>query len=424
MRDKGIVRLDDPVSSLLHNFRISPPPAARSRREITLKALAMQVSGLPREIPHYVPGATREETERRVLESIATNLTQMSSMYASPHYSNLGLALLGRALEKASNRTWEDYLRTEILEPLGMHDTGNPADFIRDPQVRARVIDGVAVPNGSSPVHVSETNTWGGPCGAMHSSFRDMTVWMNFLMDVASSEAEQDRYARVLDPATRAEMRNTGYVMGDGLSAVSSGVLERAFVDGRWTDNKLGCVDGYRSDMTLIPSLGLAMFGVATSTCDMYGDGDAVVFPVMHRLVDAVENALQEAPPRPLPSAHIIENVVGSYCDGTYVVRVENNTHVVARGDPYSFVLQFLNATKDARVSTWRMVMGPESWLPQTTMGCAAPDAYPHSHGLCPISCWRKMARGSGAIAHFRRDPETGAIAMDVPGSGEYCTRD
>lgn len=425
MRDRGLVTLDDPVSLYLPDFRIRPPPSSRlpSHKKITLKSLAMQVSGLPREIPPYVNGATREETERNVLESIAANLTQMSEMYASPHYSNLGLALLGRALEKASphNVTWEDYLRTEILEPLGMFDTGNPSDLRRRPQVRARIIDGVAEPNGSTPVPISEENTWGGPCGAMHSSFRDMSIWANFIMDSPGSDRE--RFARVLDPTTRAEMRNTGYIMGDGLSAVTSGVLESAFVSERWVINKLGCVNGYRSDLTLVPSLGLTVFGVATSTCDMYGDGDAVVFPVLHRLIRAVRVALEDVPTRPLPSSDITENVVGSYCDGRTVVQIENGTQLVARGDPYSFALDFVDAP-NASVSTWRMIMGPEAWLSQTTTGCAAPKAYPESHGLCSVSCWRKMARGSGAIAHFRKSDTTGVVTMEVPGTGEYCVRD
>ena len=63
---------------------------------------------------------------------------------------------------------------------------------------------------------------------------------MNFLMDEGSTK-EKEMYAKVLDPATRAEMRNTGFVMGDSISAVSSGVFERAYMqNSRWTENKLG----------------------------------------------------------------------------------------------------------------------------------------------------------------------------------------
>jgi hypothetical protein len=147
-----------------------------------------------------------------------------------------------------------------------MTSTGNPEDFTND--IRSRVIDGVAVPNASVPVDISETNSWGGACGSMHSSFNDMSTWMNFLSD-EGDDNDKELFASVLDPATRAEMRNTGFVMGDSISAVSSGVFERAYVQKRWTENKLGCVEGYRSDLTLVSSLGLNVFGMTTSTCDL-----------------------------------------------------------------------------------------------------------------------------------------------------------
>ncbi|QAY64657.1 class A beta-lactamase-related serine hydrolase [Xylanimonas allomyrinae] len=40
------------------------------------------------------------------------------------HYSNLGYAVLGRLLESVHARPWDDVLRTEVWEPLGMTSTG------------------------------------------------------------------------------------------------------------------------------------------------------------------------------------------------------------------------------------------------------------------------------------------------------------
>ena len=55
------------------------------------------------------------------------------------------------------------------------------------------------------------------------------------------------------------EMRNTAMLQRDGISAVSSGTFESAVIGGHWSMNKLGCEDGYRSDISLVPSLGLAV---------------------------------------------------------------------------------------------------------------------------------------------------------------------
>ena len=105
-------------------------------------------------------------------------------------------------------------------------------------------------------------------------------------MDAASSDTERASFAAVLDSATRAEMRRSGMMQGDGVSAVGSGTFEMAFsnVSSRWTVNKLGCLGGYRSSFSLVPSLKLGVFAVATSTCDLYGDGDAVGFPIVTKV--------------------------------------------------------------------------------------------------------------------------------------------
>jgi hypothetical protein len=346
-------------------------------------------------------------------------------MYMSPHYSNLGLALLGRAIEKVTNNTWEHYLQENILKPLKMTSTGNPEDFTND--IRSRVIDGVAVPNASVPVHISETNSWGGACGSMHSSFNDMSIWMNFLSD-EGDDNDKELFAKILDPATRAEMRNTGYVMGDSISAVSSGVFERAYMQNRWTENKLGCVEGYRSDMTLVSSLDLNVFGVTTSTCDLYGDGDAIVFPIVSRLIQDLEGQLKKFD-SVRPPARESKTILGTYdCNGNDVeIELENNTVVLrnANGEPYSFVLRYVGDASDefgSGASMWRRIMGPEAWLSDTIPACHDSESANTNHGLCSISCMRKMARGSGDLSFFYKDSDD-KIIMSTPGSGETCRR-
>ena len=220
----GPLGLDTPVSHLMPEFSIrSPYPSGRG---VTLRSLVMHVSGLPREIP-------RGTTESEILEAIS-ELTVLSPQFAQAHYSNLGLALLGRALQRAANTTWEDFVATEILLPLGMRDSGNPP-FKAD--VLGRMAEGVT--GSGELVKLPTHTTWGSPCGSMHSSPRDMVKWMNFHMDVGTAE-DKAVFATVLDPATRMEMHSTGFLLGDGLAGVSSSVFETAFIQGRRTASKLG----------------------------------------------------------------------------------------------------------------------------------------------------------------------------------------
>ena len=114
LRDKGLLPqgLDTPVAAVLPGW--VEPVAARpgtggvaSRRPLTLRSLATQSSGLVREHPQLA-------NETAILAAIG-RLELLHPMYATTHYSNLGLALLGRALEKVSAKaglgaTWEAYV--------------------------------------------------------------------------------------------------------------------------------------------------------------------------------------------------------------------------------------------------------------------------------------------------------------------------
>ena len=77
----------------------------------------MHASGLPRETPH---GAT----EAAILAAVG-KLPMLFPQFASTAYSNLGVSLLGRTLEKATGGlSWEDFVATKIMAPLGMSHSG------------------------------------------------------------------------------------------------------------------------------------------------------------------------------------------------------------------------------------------------------------------------------------------------------------
>lgn len=133
LRDEGKLPqgLDTPVTALLPSFSIRS--RFPSRRAITLRSLAMHASGLPREVPD---GATEAEILRAV-----SQMEVLCPMYAQTHYSNFGIALLGRALERASGGlSWEAFVASRILAPLGMNDSGNPP--WPTPAARARMAEG------------------------------------------------------------------------------------------------------------------------------------------------------------------------------------------------------------------------------------------------------------------------------------------
>ena len=121
-RDAGKLRLDDPVSDILpwydldESYEGGPP--------VRVKGILTHSSGLPRESaqPYWTgpdfPFPTRQE--------IIDGLSSQETLYPGERYfqySNLGMALAGQIVEQASGMTYDDYIRAEILDPLGMSDT-------------------------------------------------------------------------------------------------------------------------------------------------------------------------------------------------------------------------------------------------------------------------------------------------------------
>ena len=116
----------------------------------------MHASGLPREWPL----GSKTHTEAEILASIG-NASLQFPMYAHTAYSNLGLSLLGRTLEKVAGKTWEAWMVDEIMAPLGMSNSG---PCLRTAADKASIIDGVDPATGLK-IPLSYTNSskcgWG-----------------------------------------------------------------------------------------------------------------------------------------------------------------------------------------------------------------------------------------------------------------------
>lgn len=122
LRDRGLVRLDDPVEKHLPWFNIKrthPKSGA-----ITVEGLLTHASGLPREaaFPYWSAPNFEFPTRQQIIEAVATEET----LYPSEtffQYSNLGLSLAGEIVSAASKEAYGDYVRRNVLTPLGMSST-------------------------------------------------------------------------------------------------------------------------------------------------------------------------------------------------------------------------------------------------------------------------------------------------------------
>lgn len=159
LRDKGIVSLDDYVDQYMPNFTVKS--TFPSNRRITLRQLASHTSGLQREMPCYNANPY-SCTEEEILANLAESylLYRPNSM---PHYSNLGVSILGRTLEKAVGVQYEDYVIGNICKPLSMNAT-----FSLSQQQRALLaIGSTQLANGTVVPAPIVDDGWPAPSGGL-----------------------------------------------------------------------------------------------------------------------------------------------------------------------------------------------------------------------------------------------------------------
>jgi CubicO group peptidase (beta-lactamase class C family) len=117
--EKGTLRLDDTISKFLPEF----PKDIGDR--ITIEMLLLHTSGL--RLPEGIEAYYHASRKEQYLETFVEQLS-VSGLHFDPgtgyRYSNAGYHILGLIIEKVTGKTYDEVLAEQILEPLGMSDTG------------------------------------------------------------------------------------------------------------------------------------------------------------------------------------------------------------------------------------------------------------------------------------------------------------
>jgi len=176
---RGEARLDDPVAKYLPSSAHIP---SRNGRQITLRDLATQSSGLPRMPSNFAP---RDQTNPYADYSVDQMYAFLAG-YQLPRdigetyeYSNLGMGLLGHTLALKVGLSYEDLVKRRVLTPLGMSETA----ITLAPAMRSRLqpghdAEGKVVPNWDLPTLAG--------AGALRSTANDMLTFLAANLDTTA----------------------------------------------------------------------------------------------------------------------------------------------------------------------------------------------------------------------------------------------
>ena len=169
---RGEVKLDDPVARYLPESVKVP---ARNGKQITLEHLAGQDSGLPFNPDGFTGNTWAQRYNTCTPETLYAALSRFTlTQDPGEHfqYSNFGMALLGHALERRTEQTFETLVVERICQPLDMRSTR----MTLGGELKARFAQG-HLEDGKSAENYELTAFAG--AGGLRSSVNDLSKYVS-----------------------------------------------------------------------------------------------------------------------------------------------------------------------------------------------------------------------------------------------------
>jgi CubicO group peptidase (beta-lactamase class C family) len=175
LRDEGRLHLDDPAVAHLPELRDAASPFGPIET-VTIRRMLSHESGLAGEPPGADWDALRYETDAARNLARASQLATKVPPNTQQKYSNLAYQLLGEIVSRLSGSPYPEYVRTAILEPLGM--TGSGFEPLPAALGERRAV-GYAGRSFSDALDRASTPPTIGAEGGLWSCIDDLATWLS-----------------------------------------------------------------------------------------------------------------------------------------------------------------------------------------------------------------------------------------------------
>lgn len=284
LAEQGRIKWDAPVISYLPWFRMSDPWITA---QITVRDLLVHHSGIPAYSGDIFLFPPATYTRKQILEKLK-DIPIVKSFRTTYAYDNILYAAAGEVIAEVSGMSWEDFIRINILEKVGMNETvpGYPllskSMNLATPHVRIQK-DIVPVDDFMQQA-IGEA---GDPAGGISSNAADMAKWLLTELDSAKTPDQKriipaDTYKdlwkiiRPIDvpvlPAVIKPAQPDFYGYAGGLRISNYGAYK--------TVGHGGKLDGAVSHVLLVPGLKL---GVAVFTNQ---ESSGAYMSIIYRVLD------------------------------------------------------------------------------------------------------------------------------------------
>ncbi len=300
LRDEGRLSLDDPAERYVPELRGLVYPSSDSPR-LTIRHLLSHATGFPEDNPWG--DRQLDATDAGMAEMMTSGIPFSNPPGVAYEYSNYGFAILGRIVANVTRQPYAAYLRSSILDPLGM-----PATTMEAGEVPAgRLAHGYRWEDEQWKEEPPLPDGAFGPMGGMLTSITDLGRYVGFLMGAWPPRSTADdgpvtraslremqqiarsRPARITAPTDSTVQLNAGgygYGLGISQSCEFGHVVAHS-----------GGLPGFGSQMRWLPEYGVGFIALGNRTYTGWG---GVITEALELL--RATGALQPRQPQPAPA--------------------------------------------------------------------------------------------------------------------------
>ena len=209
LREQGKLNLDDKLSKFIPGFPRGD--------EVTIHQLLTHTSGIHDYVakPDFLETVTVPVTTEAFIESFKNDPYDFDPG-KKWRYSNSGYFLLGYIVEKVSGLSYDDFLRKNLFDPLGMKNTG----VHHATDVLEHEAQGYSYPEGKVKKALNWDMSRAGGAGAIYSTVTDLFRWNEavFHGKVLSEASLEAAFTPVKTPENEGERIEGGYGYGWAIS--------------------------------------------------------------------------------------------------------------------------------------------------------------------------------------------------------------
>jgi len=306
LRDEGKLNLDDPAYLYIPELKNLKYPTADAPL-ITIRHLLSHGAGFPEDNPWG--DRQLADSDKDLMEFIGKQVSFSNPPGIAYEYSNLGFALLGKIITNVSGVRYQDYVKKNIWEPLGMKTTTYEYGDVAPDKLAHGYRWLNEKWNEETLLHDTPDGSWGA-MGAMISSIDEFANYIAFHLSAwppgnAKDDGPVKRSSvREMQYPWRLNGLNPNFIYPGGrvcpaASAYCYGLNWLRDCDARVFVGHSGGLPGFGSNWRIMPDYGIGIVSFANRT---YAPMSVVNLQVLDTLIKIA--GLQ---PRQLPPSAILE---------------------------------------------------------------------------------------------------------------------